>query len=85
MTPYEFRCDLSADVLVVEMPMVEAPSLGEWTACICDEASEHEHEMRRIISRSVFATEVKGTGNGKIGRGLEDRAELGRRRRATWK
>lgn len=34
-----------------------------------------------VVSR---VAEVRGTGNGPIGRGLQDRAELGQRRRAEW-
>ena len=84
MPTYEFRCLDSGDPLDAILPTRSAPSIGETIACRCEEATYSPHPMRRVI-QSVAMAEVRGTGNGPIGRGLEDRAELGRRRRAEWK
>lgn len=43
------------------------------------------HRGERVRFAGVMFAEVKGTGNGRIGGGLERRAEEGRKRAAEWK
>lgn len=84
MPTHLFRCDVDPDLILdAYFDVKDAPSIGQRTDCVCD--IDESHKMRRVVSKGVKFAEVKGTGNGPIGRGLEDRAELGRRRRAEWK
>lgn len=92
MPVYPFRCEESGDPVEWSVPAVVAPAIGALVTCRCTPAGmpspdlrypTSSHAAKRLVSMPHMA-EVKGTGNGKIGRGLDDRAELGRKRRAEW-
>lgn len=84
MTTYVFRCSITETTIDHDVPSKHVPPIGDSMRCVCGESRVRPHPMVRIVPPVNFA-EVKGTGNGPIGRGLQDRAELGRKRRAEWK
>lgn len=83
MPLYEFACETTGDHVVVMYSIADAPSIGDHVTCRCPDLTVHS--MRRIVDKGTHFAPVPGTPTNRIGMALEDRAELGRKRRAEWK
>ena len=77
LVTYDYRCDSCARRVELRVVRAHRDYDRGCTAPDCNGGLQRMPTVSRVA-------EVRGTGNGAIGRAIEDRAKLGAMRRAEW-